>query len=384
MSTDFTGLPERPPRRTRWLALALVGVLAVGAGAALVVRQLGRTTPRDDASDEGSDRPSAASHVLVAVRGEGEALPALAVVADTPAGGVVVLLPATAVVEVPGTGPISLARALQETGPEGLAVSVANAVPIRVPSAIVGSASAVEAAVDAAGVTVDVPEDVVVDEGGEQRTLYSRGPTRMTGGEFVHYQTASFPGKLELDRLIRQGAGWRGLLGTLAEAGPDALRSWSGDTDRAARVIRAAGDDPTVMSLPVERLSLAGEDLYQVDDEGLGPLRRALAEFITVEDDTGRRVQLLVGVDAPVGPAAARVLVDAGYVIVLTGPASRPYEVTQVVVTANVAEGRRAGEAILDLLGGGSVGVTDRRFSVLDIMLVVGADWAEANGFSSR
>lgn len=390
MSIDSTEPPERVPRRTRWLAILVLAALVAGAGSALAVRLLGGGSPASTSSPgAGSETRPERSHMLLAVEGEGEALPALALLADTSEGGVVVLLPATTVVEVPGIGPRTLAKALVEAGAEGLAVSVANAVPIKVPAVIVGSASDVAGVVDGAGgVAVDVPDDVVVTEDGEQRTLFSRGETPMSGGEFVRYHTASFPGKLELDRVVRQGAGWRGLLEALAtERAARALPSWSGDGDRsrAADIIGKVADDPTVMSLPVSRLSLAGEDLYQVDDEDLDPLRRALEAFVTTSDEKGKRVRLLVGVDALVGPRVGHALVDAGYVIVLTGRASRPYEVTQVVVvTENVPGPQRAGRAIVDLLGVGSVGVTDRPSSVADIMLVVGMDWAEANGFTPR
>lgn len=381
MSADSTGPAERPSRARRWLGLAIVGVLFAGLGAAMLVRQLGgRSGTDEDRVPRETGRR--AEHVLVALEPEGDGLPALAVVAATDRGGVVAMLPATTVVEVPGTGPLTLARALRETGTEGLATAIANVVRMEVPHVLVGSSAAVAALVDAVGVTVDVPEDVATGDA----TLYTRGPARMGGSDFVRYMTASFEGKTELDRLIRQGAAWRGLLRSISSGGADALQTWSGDADRtaAAGIVRAAARDPVVMSLPTTRLSIAGEDLYRVDDEGLDPMRDALSPFVTTTRRAGRRVRFLVGTVAQAGPAAAARLIDAGYVIVLTGPASRAYATTEVVVTAGNTEAEQAADEVVRLLGTGAVVLTDRQTSVADIMLVVGSDWAKANGFTAR
>lgn len=384
MSADSTERSEEATRSRRWPALAGVGVLAVVVGAVVLILQLGGGSAPDP-GDAARDGRTEAAQVLVALEAEGDGLPALAVVASTDDGGVVVLLPATAVVEVPGTGPLTLQRALRETETEGLATAVANVARTKVPRTLVGPAAALTELVDAVGVTVDVPEDVVAD-GASPVTLYTRGETRMDGSDFVRYMTASLPEKTELDRLIRQGAAWRGLLRSLASGGADPLATWSGDADRAgaAAIFRAVARDPVVISLPTTRLSIAGEDLYQVDDEGLGPMRDALAPFVTTTDRTTRRVRFLVGTDPRAGPAAARPLIDAGYVIVLTGPASRGYGETEVVVTAGNVEAERAADEIVRLLGTGEVVLTDRQTSVADIMLVVGSDWAEANGFTAR
>jgi hypothetical protein len=78
------------------------------------------------------------------------------------------------------------------------------------------------------------------------------------------------------------------------------------------------------------------------------------------------------------------VLVDAGYVIVLTGRASRDYASTEVVVPKDVADAEATGEKVVDLLGTGTVAITNRQTSVADIIVVVGSDWAQKNGSPPR
>jgi hypothetical protein len=387
-STDWVeDWPEPPaPRSRRGLLLALI-LLVVGAGALAFVR-----FRPDDSGSSGErpakDAPDTTAHLLVAIEGGEERLPAIVLVANSANGTSVIHVPATTQVEVPGVGSLTLASALTQTGPEGLAVSLANAIGIKTPRALVAAAPVAAQTVDAiGGVRVEVPQDVVVQEGDEQRKVFERGTTQMDGTRFVEYMTTSFPSQLELDRVVRQKAGWRAFVRKLRDSDQDRpLIGWRGDVDGSAAIafVRDTTASPREASLPVKRQGLTGADTYSVDDAELDALRTELDAFVVVRTERGRRVRLLVGSAEAIGPQVGRVLVDAGYVIVLTGRASRDYASTEVVVPKDVADAEATGEKVVELLGTGTVAITNRQTSVADIIVVVGSDWAQKNGSPPR
>lgn len=392
MSDDSTewveDWPEPPSPRGRRRSLAALVILAVvGLGAFSFIR----FWPDDSGPDDGQPADGKArttAHLLVAIEGAEGSRPAIVLVANSKAGTSLVHVPATTQVEVPGVGPLTLADALVQTGPEGLAVSIANAIGIKTPRTLVASSIVAVQTVDAlGGVQVDVAQDVVVQEEAGPRTVFGRGVTQMDGSRFVEYLTASFPSQLELDRIVRQRPAWRALFGKLREAGSERpLMGWRGDIDgaAAAAILRETSTEPRAVSLGVERQGFTGADIYSVDESELGSLRSTLKDFVAVSTEKGRRVRLLVGSPDQVGPKVGRVLVDAGYVIVLTGRASQPYASTEVVVTQDLADAQAVGEEVVKLLGTGSVAITNRQSSVADIIVVVGSDWAQKNGSRPR
>jgi cell division protein ZapD len=292
--------------------------------------------------------------LLVVVQGDEGALPALALFARAPGATRVVLLPATTVVELPGAGPRSLEGALEEAGTQGLTVSVANALGSRVPDALMGGPEQVRDLVDRlGGVEVDVPETIEVEEDGRIQALFTAGPTRMDGAEFLSFATGDIPGQGEIERVARQDAAWRGLLQGLATSGDRGVfEGWEASLSRAGaeRFLVATGQtaDTEFTTLPVRRVGVTGADLYQIVGEDRERIRALLGEAIAVEEREGYRIRLLVGTDVPVGPAVARELVEAGYVVVLTGRASEPYEETRVVMAENTPEMRERAEELLE------------------------------------
>jgi hypothetical protein len=381
---------DRVPAPVR-IVLIAVCFAAAGVGAWLLWDSRDDTpAQRTDAGStaQPASRAEDAQVLLLVARGAGDAPPAMALVAHDAPGDVVIPLPVSTLVETPGLGPRPLDRALGEAGREGLVTSVANALRIRVPRVLIGETSDVRAFLQAvAPIDVQVPETVNVVEGGNRVEVFRQGAAQFDADMFLRFMTERFPDELELDRVSRQTAGWAGLLAALARrraAVP--LTGWAGDLepDAAGRILQQVASDAsgtTVLPLAVERVGLTGEDLYQIQEDGLARLDEALSGTRGVADVEGRRVRLLVGADGAIGPVVARKLIDAGYAIVLTGKASRPYDETQVVVPQGSDELRGRAQDIVDLLGTGRIGVFTRPTTLADIMLVVGRDWATANGY---
>jgi hypothetical protein len=385
------GWYARLPRRARvglwsvfvvWIA---IGVWLFGGWDVLRERVAGRPPPR---------RPAPELALLV-VSGEAQALPAMALTHRSQHASDVVLLPAGTLVEVPGAGPRPLAAAFAETGAGGLATSVANALGIRIPVVLAGDAERVRGLVDGFGdVDVDVPESIQVEEGGFRRTLFARGRSRMGGDEFVRFMTLAVPGQSELERVARQNAGWRALLARMRSRPRDEhaagarLEGWSNEVDGAgaARVLFALARDErlTLSTLPVVRAGLSQVELYNIDRPQIDPIRRALGDVATYRSPAGRRIRLLVGADEPVGPAAARALVAAGYAIVLSGRASQPYEVTRVVMAEDTDQARQMARRIVGILGSGTIGLAKAPQTLVDATVVVGKDWAAAHGYETE
>jgi hypothetical protein len=76
--------------------------------------------------------------------------------------------------------------------------------------------------------------------------------------------------------------------------------------------------------------------------------------------------------------------VNAGYVIEMSGRTTTPATITRVAVAPSVPDAEATGRDIASLLGMGLVKVSTDTSADTDIILTVGMDWAEANGFPQR
>ncbi|HVE92905.1 MAG TPA: LytR C-terminal domain-containing protein [Actinomycetota bacterium] len=328
--------------------------------------------------------------VLLSVGADTPGKPAMALLYRGPAESTLVLIPATTVVEVPGLGPRYVSAATSEGGPRALETSVAVVLGTRVPSLLQAGAAQTSGLVDVlGGVVVDVPETVEIEDAGTLRPVFTRGVARMSGASFLEFMSVAVPGQSEPDRLARQAVGWRALFSSLRARGAElrgSLEPWEGNLDGAAAadILSSAAAKPLqVLTLPVNRLASPGEESYSVNARELDVIHRELDAVRTVRHVEGRRVRLLVGADGAVGPAVAAKLVEAGFVVKITGTASRRYDASRVVVPLpRRGELNEAAQEILGLIGMGTVAVTRLDQSAYDVTVVIGRDWAAANGFT--
>jgi hypothetical protein len=396
----------RRRRRRRWLiAAALALAVLAAAGTA---RLLG--------DDGGTDDPTAsrigaaqgpAQHTLLLVRAPdepGAALGLTLLAAGPEAGtGAALFLPVGTLVDIPGYGLDRLGSSLQYGGGPLVEAAVENALAVHVDDTVVLTDAAFGAWLDPLGtVRIDVPGRLVgVGPEGESGVRFAAGPQSLDGRRLVEYLGFRRTGQDELATFSRQQQVWDGVLGVIADA-EDPRRL-------ARRLARAPQLDPGVsdrrLAELLERLAEAREadglrqSLLPVEPfGGAGPdggttyrLRQPEAQELVEEllrdsmEEQGReplRVEVLNGVGTPgVGQAVHRRLEGGSFRIVVTDNArSFDFADTRILVydRARLADARR----LRALLGVGTISVSRRPQSVVDLTVVVGADFLELEGRS--
>ena len=392
MSTSSTDNTERP--RASWLrrlglpALAAVAIGAVAGGAYYYFVEL--RNPGVRRTNPAVARRVASTHTLVSIGGvEDTTTPAFALIGRAGSSHVLVPVSPSLVVEVPGLGPRTIALALRDAGPGAAAVALANTLRVTVPSSMAATNAAVATTADeVGGVEVTVPRTLRTFTNGVLERAFSSGPTHMTGADFVRFMTGRYAEETQLELDARQSAGWRGFLTAVAgPGGKDLLRGWTTDIAKPGllRLLRESAPSPVEPRLPVSAIGLAGERLVRIDEARLADFRQTLADWSNgAETVDGRRIRLIVAADGPLGPLVGRILVNAGYVVEISGKAAKPAATTRIAVSPAITDAEATGKDLEGLLGTGSVRVSTDSDTAADIMLVIGMDWAEANGFPQR
>jgi hypothetical protein len=315
----------------------------------------------------------------------------------------VLFLPVGTLVHIPGYGLDRLGAGYQYGGGPLVEAAVENALAIHVDDTAVLTDAAMGAWLDALGaVRVDVPERLVgPGPDGARGVRFAAGPQSLDGRRLVEYLALQGTREDELGTFSRQEQVWDALLGVIADA-DDPRRP-------AGRLARAPQLDPGVSDAAIaELLALLAEardadalrqSLLPVEPfGGEGPdggatyrLRQPEAQELVDEllrgsmEEQGReplRVEVLNGVGTPgVGQAVHRRLEGGRFRIVRTDNArSFDFGQTQILVydRARLADARR----LRALLGVGTISVSRRPQSVVDLTVVVGADFLELEGRS--
>lgn len=388
-------------------AVALAVVAAVGA-----VRLLGASGGDPDVTGgSGGEGQGPDQHTLLVVRAPEEpgAALGLTLLAAGPVpghgagAGAILFLPVGTLVDIPGYGLDRLGNSLQYGGGPLAEAAIENALAIHVDDTVVLTDAAFGAWLDTLGtVRVDVPARLVgPGPGGGAGVRFAAGPQSLDGRRLVEYLAFRRTGQDELATFSRQEQVWEAVLGAIAdERDPSSL---------ARRIARAPQLDPVVSDRRVaelfERLAEARQadglrqSLLPVEPfGGAGPdggatyrLRQPEAHQLVEEllrgsmEEQGReplRVEVLNGVGTPgVGQAVHRRLEGGRFRIVVTDNArSFDFAETQILVydRARLADARR----LRALLGVGTISVSRRPQSVVDLTVVVGADFLELEGRS--
>jgi polyisoprenyl-teichoic acid--peptidoglycan teichoic acid transferase len=308
-------------------------------------------------------------------------------------------IPSTTLVEIPGVGLDRLALAQQYGGSALTEASVENALGIEVDAAAAVDRAGLGALLQrAGGADLDVPERLVTRAAdGSGTVAFEAGPQFLNGVRLAEYWAFEQRGESELDSFPRQQRALDALLRALADeavraavlgASPE-LQADVPVTDLEPVLARLA--DAALRGvlayqlLPVAPFGAADEALgtsYQIaEDEAAALVARHLAGSVPAEGDrTTLAVQVLNGVGVPgIGQAVDRALDGLPVRIVRTDNArSFDFPETQVLVydedPATVAAARQVQQA----LGVGTVLVSRQPQSVVDLTVVVGADFAGA------
>lgn len=306
--------------------------------------------------------------------------------------GSVVYLPAHTAAEVPGRGLMGVGEALASGGVPLLLVSTETLLGLPIDHYVELSDSDARSLFAAVGdVSVDVPAEVRVGAGKNQtRLLFSEGDQRLSA-EFLAdllYTLGVDGDDAELGG--RHLAFWEGLLGQF-ENDPDEL---AGRVEEAAGALvesdtpaeelgslvaalaGLADGDRRVATLPVEQVSVGGDELYQTDSSGLASWLDDTVGSRTVDTDEVR-IQILNGNGVPgIGQQVAATLGGAEYRLILGGNAPRlDYRRTQIVTYDDSPAGIAIANRIAEVLGVGEVKTSGVGQDIVDVTIVVGKDF---------
>jgi len=366
----------------RLLVAAFVVVLLV-----VVARQAGGSAP-DQApatspteSVPGAVTATSASHsTLLVVADAGIRAELVSLITTDGVGGAgIVFIPVGSMVEVPSFGLEEIAAAHEVGGTPLVRSAVENVFGVQIDDLITLTPDTLARVFDNP-LFVDVPERVEqLSARGRVEVLWPAGPAAIDGNEVVDYLTLAGD-RTELATFPRQQSLWSGWIDALDSATWTPPSTTSDDVSRLVDLVgNLAGFEVTFDTLPVESIgpgSIEGTELYRVHRGATAVLAERLLPDGPSADAPRARVQLLNGTGAPgLAREVTAALVPAGAEVLIVDNADRfDYDTTQVVYYDD--DQRPAAQAMLDALGVGELVRSRTGLTVVDVTVVVGADFA--------
>lgn len=383
---------------------AVVVVAVVAAVTLAVLDRAGDTGAADDPARDENAAPASASGdqdtlLLVRTRDDGRAAASATLLAVDDGRATVVLIPTGTLVDVPGVGLDRLALAGQYGGPRLVQASVEN---------LLGIAIDHVATVDGAelgswwgrlgGLELEVT-DPVRGQGADGEAVRVEPGTHVFDGDRLARYTTFVGDESELDVLARQRTVLAALLEAVAD--PSARRalteggddgSWPLATEADAgwmeRLLARAGDAQVTDAvrfrlLPVEPVGGDGAEprpTYSGDVDGIRELtRQHLAASVPDEAADGApRVQVLNGVGTPGIGRAVEERIGGGRMRIVASDNAPSFdqETTRIVIYDDSDRSRATAEWVQQQLGVGTIQVSRQPQSVVDVTIVVGADFS--------
>jgi polyisoprenyl-teichoic acid--peptidoglycan teichoic acid transferase len=393
---------ERRRTRIRRRVVAVVVLVAVGAAGVGVSRLLeGAEEPRPR-SAAGAIVPAASDEVTTTLvfgtrqysDGSPDSVIWMSLLSLDRGGeqGAVVYIPAHTATEVPGRGLLGLGESFAAGGIPLLLVSTETLLGVPVDHYLELSQEEAATLFKATGeISVDVPGEVRVPAGpGQARVLLEPGLQRLSAEHLVQLLfTIGIDGD-DAELGGRHLAFWQGFFEEFSDdgdaihaavlaAGP-ALGGTDFEGQELAEFLIGLVDQPpssrTLANLPVEEVSVGGDELYQVDQEQVDDfIEDAMGASGEAAEEV--RVQILNGNGVPgIGQEVARRLVGHGFRVILSGNARNlDNQKTRIVSYDASPAGLAAAERAQDLLGLGEVQVSSQGQGIVDLTIVVGEDF---------
>jgi anionic cell wall polymer biosynthesis LytR-Cps2A-Psr (LCP) family protein len=402
---------SRRRQKSRQQQLARIGiwlfaVVAVGMAAVWAVLTFGGDVIGDEADTPAvaaSDLPETLSDdpqptLVLATFDETTSVGAdqVMILAVDPATGegTIVLVPSNVVADVPGEGLFRLGETFREGQAPLLELTLANLLGLDLDGgAAISEQGWSSLFTRMGGLTLDVPEQLVeVADDGTRTIRFQPGVQPLDGPRVAEYLTFRQEGETELQRLPRVQLVLEAMLDRVAEDpavldevfGDGAPMVDAPDADALRYILeslaaaRQAGD-LDVRTLPVTSIGSGEDASYRIDEARVERLveERFAGSRPTGGNTAGRRLQVLNGNGVPgIGSEVAERLQPGGFRLVETGNASS-FDVgkTRIVVSDDRPEQLQVARRAQELLGTGRIEVSEVPVSVVDVTVIVGADF---------
>lgn len=384
--------------------MAVLGAAAVGALLILLATTFdlgGSPAPDDTAGPSvapvlGDDpQPTVVLATFDELQPDRGASQAMVLAHDVSTGnGLLLLVPTTTVADIPGHGLLQLGRAYGFGQGPLLDVTLDNLLGVDL-DGVAGVSrqgwSSLFSRID--GLTIDVPTQLTEETAGGRRVRFEPGEQFLDGPRLAEYLTFVAPDESELQRQSRVGDVMAALL-TKLHAEPDLVDAIFADgapmidgiaAERVRALLELLARDHAdgrleIRTLPVTPIGGGDESSYRLDDERVRTLvDNLLADSVPRADAPGgRALQILNGNGQPgIGQHAAERLTPSGFRVVLTGNADNfEYAQTRILVYDDSPEQLAVARQIRDLLGVGEIAISASPVAVVDVTIILGADFA--------
>jgi len=359
-----------------WAAAKWLVAAETVEGWATRLRALAATVPEGDTVER---VVIPGSRSVLVVLGEEPGACAFALAAASPDGALsLTLLPPGLAVVIPGYGDFTLGDSLAFEGPGLAALTVTNALGVRVDFILPLVAGDLARAVSGP-LSLDLPVALFTIESGGPVQVLGAGRQQVSPSTLETLLVTAGTGDA-FEWLQRQGAAWRALLDAVAAdptaAGRLAARLPVGGQETADLLSAVAGaGDLALGALPVERVATPA-------GEALALSSRAEAEFVAARlghllllSGERPRVEVLNG-NGRIG--ATRVVAEAvvrrGFRVVRTDNADR-FDYAATLVVAHGTEAQEAARRVAGIVGVGAVYLEEASPSPgVEVSIIVGLD----------
>lgn len=397
-SSIVSKLKPRPGAAWVWSLAVFFVVLAIVVATIFWPKLANKSTP----GAQGAATSAAVKTLLVALTegDQGKTVRQVALLGVSDREANTVLLPASTMMAVPGSGRVPLSRSAA-TSPKGVSQSVASALDVRIDQSWVVTKNGFVAFVNGlGGLTMSIEQ--AISSGGLQ--IKAGADQQLSGAEAVAYATYLADGEPETSRSAR----WASVMAAVVRGVSSESSKTSGDLGAvsdastfigsqddiagilSAAHLRAAQGQYASVVLPTKEIAVgASEELLTVDDTKATSMAKERFGDAYVGGAVDRiRVLVQDGVGSPALQVKARTKLESakGLSFVDGGQAaSLGVQKSMVAVSSDTPENRKRAYRVAEAMGldRSAVGTVEQYPTDVDVMVVLGVDFA-ASGKAAK
>lgn len=392
---------RRARRRSRVMIVLLV--LALGAGAIWAGASLVGSRGTSGGKGPGVAAGGAQTTYLMMIRNDADLsrrsdMLALFGLGRGGRNPVTLLIPASALAEIPGHGLDQAGRGFSFGSMTLQNLVVDNMLGIAIDNSVAMTDLVIIKMVDQLqGLDIDVASPLSIEREGALITKFEPGTQRMDGAKVRDYLLFQAADETELSRLARSQQVWEALIERWGDLGAGALAQRFRQLGRDYRTgletglqpldlaefftaFAAAGPDQRAyVTLPVTPVSAGdSQPALRIDEDAVKALtRQYFAGSVPASPYRGTRLEVLNGNGVPqIGEKVGLKLIPSGFRFVVNRNArSFDVERTRIIVYDRDEKSLGAARKIRELLGVGEIQIGPRSQSLVDVTVVVGHDF---------